>query len=215
MAAQARRQRDRGTGLPPVVSGTGCTAVPGRRPASRAGLAVLVAVVALALAACAGPLKPVALPHKSPLPSLPAPSPSPTESSAQQQVMDTMVNFNAAELKAEMSKDADQVRTILSPYLPADAVTKTVTLLTSIWSKGEIFYGDYVSHVLRVTVDGTTAIAYDCDDNSNSGLKYAASGKIVPGSQGVADLNVDTHMSLEGHHWMIVVQNLVDKPCEP
>lgn len=213
MAAQARRPCGRGAGLR-AINGTGPAAAPDRRAATRAWIAVLVAVVALALAACAGQLKPVALPSKSPLPVVPAASPSPAESTAQQQVMATMVAFTAALVKAEKSKDAAQVRTLLSPYLPADAVSKTVSLLTSLWSQGEIFYGDVISHVLRVTVDGTTAVAYDCDDSSSAGREYASSGKVVPGSQGMPDLNITTHMSLDGDHWTIQYQTVADKPCK-
>lgn len=202
-----------GSGLS-AMSGTGCAAVRERRTAGRAGAAVLVAVIALALAACAGPLKPVALPHKSTLPSLPAPSPSPTES-MEQQVSATMTNYNMALEKAEKSNDAAQASALLSPYLDPDSVKKTVAVLTSLWSQGEIFYGDIISHVLRVTVDGTSAVAYDCDDTSSAGREYAANGKVVPGSQGVPDLNLATQMSLDGDHWTIGIQTIADKPCKP
>lgn len=214
IAAQTRRQRDRGTSLPLVVNGTDCALVPERRPAKRAVVAVLVAVVALALVSCAAQLKPAALPPKSPVPSAPAPNPSPTES-AQQQVMVTMVGFNAALVQAEKSKDAAQARALLTPYFTAAMVNSFVTQLAYLWSHGQIFYGDIISHVLRVTVDGASAVAYDCDDTSRTGREYTATGQVVPGTQGVPHLNLDTQMSLDGDHWIIASQKVADEPCQP
>lgn len=116
--------------------------------------------------------------------------------------------------KAQLSGNATVARSLLSPYMPPDRVSGMVSALASIWSQGEKYYGTDIPHVLRVTVNGATAFAYECDDTSSSGLQYTASGKVVPGSQGIQDLNLITKLLLSNGRWLVQNQSVVDEPCK-
>jgi hypothetical protein len=102
---------------------------------------------------------------------------------------------------------------LLRPYLAADRIDDLVQTMTSIWAKGEVFYGRDVLHIVRVTVSDTTAFVYDCDDTSSMGLKYAVTGEVVPGSEGSSEMNLITRLNLVGGHWLVQFQVVVDEPC--
>lgn len=173
---------------------------------------IVAAAIAPALAACNGAAAPVSLPPKSPS-APPAASRTPAVPSVQQQVIATRTDYTVAIGEAEKSRSATAARELLLPYLAADRIDDLVQTMTSIWAKGEVFYGQDVLHVLRVTVTDTTAFVYDCDDTSSMGLKYAATGEVVPGSGGSPDMNLITRLGLEGGHWFVQFQVVVDQPC--
>ena len=177
------------------------------------GCSVLIAAaMASALAACNGTAVPVALPSRSPVAATPA-SPTAAFLSAQQQVIVARANYTLAVGDAEKSRSATEARELLRPYLAAGQIDALVQTMSSIWAKGESFYGQDVLHILRVTVTDNTAFVYDCDDTSSMGLKYAATGQVVPGSGGSPDMNLITRLGLVGGHWLVQFQVVVDEPC--
>jgi hypothetical protein len=133
--------------------------------------------------------------------------------SAQQQVIAARTSYTAAIGEAESSRSATEARELLRPYLAADRIDGLVQTMTSIWTKGEVFFGVDVLHIVRVTVTDTAAFVYDCDDTSSMGLKYAATGEVVPGSEGRPDMNLITRLDLMGGHWLVQFQVVVDQPC--
>jgi hypothetical protein len=174
--------------------------------------ALIAAAMAPALAACNGTATPVALPVRSPSAATPA-SPTAAVLSAQQQVMAARTNYTLAIGDAEKSRSAAAARELLRPYLAAGQIDALVQTMSGIWAKGEIFYGQDVLHILRVSVTDNTAFVYDCDDTSSMGLKYAATGQVVPGSGGTPDMNLITRLGLVGGHWLVQFQVVVDEPC--
>lgn len=190
-----------------TLSETRLARTPGRH------LAVIVAAaIALALAACNGTAPAVSVPSAS-RSAAPAPSTTNPPASAQQQVIAARTNYTVAIGEAERSRNATKARELLRPYLEADRIDGLVETMSSIWAKGEVFYGQDVLHILRVTVTNAEAFVYDCDDTSSMGLKYASTGQLVPGSAGTADMNLITRLELVGGHWLVMFQVVVDEPC--
>ena len=180
-------------------------------PSRRSTLAV-AAAIAPALAACNGAAAPVSLPPRSAT-APPAASSTPAVQSVQQQVIEARTHYTVAVGEAEKSGSATEARALLRPYLAADRIDDLVQTMSSIWAKGEVFYGDDVLHIVRVTVTDSTAFVYDCDDTSSMGLKYAATGQVVPGSRGSSDMNLITRLELAGGRWLVQFQVVVDEPC--
>jgi hypothetical protein len=128
-------------------------------------------------------------------------------------VIDARTSYTVAVGAAERSGSATEARELLRPHLAADRVDALVQTMSSIWAKGEVFYGQDVLHILRVNVTGSTAFVYDCDDTSGMGLKYASTGRVVPGSAGSPDMNLITRLDLAGGAWLVQFQVVVDQPC--
>ena len=181
-------------------------------PDRRRTVVIVAAAIVPALAACNGAAAPVSRPAKSPS-ATPAVSGAPTSESAQQQVIAARSNYTVAVGEAERSRNATKARALLRRYLAADRIDGLVQTMSSIWARGEVFYGQDVLHILRVTVTDTTAFVYDCDDTSSMGLKYAATGEVVPGSGGSPDMNLITRLDLVGGRWLVQFQVVVDEPC--
>jgi len=179
---------------------------------SRRRTLAVAAAIAPALAACNGTAATVSLPPR-PASATPAASSTPAVQSLRQHVIEARTNYTVAVGEAEKSRSATEARALLRPYLAADRIDGLVQTMSSIWAKGEVFYGDDVLHIVRVTVTGTTAFVYDCDDTSSMGLKYAATGQVVPGSGGSPDMNLITRLELAGGHWLVQFQVVVDEPC--
>jgi hypothetical protein len=128
-------------------------------------------------------------------------------------VIAARTSYTAAVGEAEQSGSATEAQDLLRPYLAAGQIDAVVQTMTSIWARGEVFFGEDVLHILRVTVTDTTAFVYDCDDTSSMGLKYAATGRVVPGSEGSPDMNLITRLDLQSGHWLVQFQEVVDEPC--
>lgn len=181
-------------------------------PHRRRTAVIVAAAIAPALAACNGAAAPVSLPPRSPS-ATPAVSGTPVAQSPRQQVIAARTNYTVAVGEAEKSGNATRARALLRPYLAADRIGGLVQTMSGIWAKGEVFYGQDVLHILRVTVTDTTAFVYDCDDTSSMGLKYAATGEVVPGSGGSPNMNLITRLDLVGGRWLVQFQVVVDEPC--
>lgn len=190
-----------------TLSETRLARTPGRRLAL-----IAAAAIAPALAACNATAPAVAVSPAS-LSATPAPSSTHAPAPAQQLVVAARTNYTMAIGEAERSRNVTEARELLRPYLEADRIDALVETMSSIWARGEVFYGQDVLHILRVTVTGAVAFVYDCDDTSSMGLKYASTGQPVPGSAGTVDMNLITRLELVRGHWLVKFQVVVDKPC--
>jgi hypothetical protein len=179
-------------------------------PSRRAVIAV--AAIAPALAGCDGTAAPVSLPLRAHSEAS-ATSSTSAAPSAQQQVIAAFTGYIDALSQAEESENATEARDLLKPYLVASRIDGTVQTMSSIWASGEVFYGQDVLHILSVTVEGTTAFLHDCDDTSGMGLDNTKTGQVVPGSTGIAHLNLVTRLDLVGGRWLVQVQVIEDVPC--
>src|SRR5215469_76128 len=121
----------------------------------RRTVVIVAAAIVPALAACNGAAAPVPRPYKSPS-AAPAMSGTPAFQSAQQQVIAARTNYTVAVGEAEKSRNATKARALLRPYLAADRIDGLVQTMSSIWARGEVFYGEDVLHIVRVTVTDTT-----------------------------------------------------------
>ena len=172
-----------------------------------------IAATALAamVAGCSGAAARVHLPAR---PSAARPTPVSTPaSSATRQVIAAFTGYTIALGQADKSRNATLAGSLLRPYLVAGRINGLVEAMSSIWVKGEVFYGQDVLHISAVTVSGGQAFVHDCDDTSGMGLAYAATGQTVPGSTGVSRENLITRLDLVGGRWLVEFQLIEDLPC--
>ncbi|MGB6454201.1 MAG: hypothetical protein WBH47_06880, partial [Streptosporangiaceae bacterium] len=130
-------------------------------------------------------------------------------------VIAALAGYTAALSAADKSRSAPLARRLLQPYLAASRIDGVVQTMSSIWAKGEIFFGQDDLHTLSVTVTGQSAFVHDCDDTSGMGLAYQATGQVVAGSAGISELNVVTHLDVAGGRWLVQFQVVEDVPCTP
>ena len=175
---------------------------------------LLVACLMPALAACSGAAAQVQLPAKPAAATHAAPGP-PAALTARQQVVAALAGYVTALSHAEQSRSGAAARRILRPYLAANRIAGLVQAVSTIWARGDAFYGQDVLHVLTVRIEGRRAFVHDCDNTSGMGLEYAASGQAVPGSSGVTHDNVVTRLELAHGRWQVESQLPEDVPCAP
>lgn len=187
-------------------------------PSAALTLAVCAAAVVSGCSGAAGAPLPAASPAAaSPAAAWSAAGPttpaSPAPRPARQQVIDAMTGYTVALGAADKSRDPAEARRLLQPFLAASRVDGMVQTMSSIWAKGEVFYGQDILHVLSVTVRGTSAVVHDCDDTSGMGLRIAATGQEVQGSSGVPAENVVTTLALTAGRWLVQFQLIEAVPC--
>lgn len=199
-----RRDRPRQLGSPTAVfrwvAAAGCTAS--------------------VLAACSGaPTTRVQLPGRPLATHMSAPKPVavsyPAPLTPRQQVVAALTGYTAALGEADRSGSVAMARQLLQPYLVASRIDGLVQAMSSIWAKGESFFGQDELHILSVRIDGQHAFAHDCDNTSAMGLKNDATGQPVPGSAGVPRDNLVTRLNLVDGHWLVAFQIVEDLPCAP
>jgi hypothetical protein len=172
------------------------------------------AIVAPALVGCGTAAPPVPLPARpSAAPAVAASTPA--AGSPRQRVLAALVGYNAALSEADKSRNQAAARRLLQPYLAASRIDGVVQTMSGIWAQREVFFGQDVLHVLSVTISGESAFVHDCDDTSGMGLAYQATGELVPGSAGIAELNIVTSLTLVGGRWLVQSQLIEDVPCTP
>jgi hypothetical protein len=183
-------------------------------PIRRRWRAAAAAALPPLLVGCGGAAAPVRLPVKPPLATTRVAT-SAAAGSPRQQVLAALVGYTTALSEADKSRNALVARRLLQPYLAANQIDSVLQTMSSIWAEGEDFFGADVLHVLSVTITGQSAFVHDCDDTSGMGLAYQATGRVVPGSNGIPELNVVTHLALVGGHWLVQFQLVEDVPCTP
>jgi hypothetical protein len=173
---------------------------------------VLAAVLGALLAGCAGPATSVQLPPKATAAnSTPVSRP---RLSPRQQVIAAYRGYTSAMAAAFDSRSAPDVRRLLRHYLDTGAIDSAVRAFSKAWAKDEISYGHVVQHILSVKIRGTAAWVHDCDNTSGSGLKYARTGQVVPGSIGIPDSNVVTRLNRIHGYWQVYIQTVEDVACK-
>lgn len=195
------------------------TSIDPRHAASSRPRQVAAAVAALApvlavLGGCGGTVASVPLPAR-PRAATSAVTSAAAASSPRQQVIAALVGYTAALSEADKSQSSAAAHRLLQPYLAATRIAGVVQTMSSIWAKGEVFFGQDVLHVISVTVSGSSAFVHDCDDTSGMGLDDQATGQLVPGSAGSPELNIVTHLALMGGRWLVQFQLVEDVPCTP
>jgi hypothetical protein len=179
-----------------------------------AAMAVLAACSAPMLAACAGAAPSVQLPAKAPVQKATAASKQ-RSLSPRQQVVAAYTGYAAAMAAAFDSRNSARVVRLLAPYLDDATVVNAARAFRQAWAKDEVSYGQVVRHIIGVRIQGTAAWVHDCDNTSGSGLEYARTSQIVPGSLGLPDENIVTRLNLMRGHWVVAVQTIEDVPCRP
>jgi len=186
---------------------------PSRVTALPCAAAALAACLALLLAGCGESAAPVQLPVK-PAASTGA-APAAVMLTPRQQVAAAYTGYTSAMAASFESRSPARVKQLRSPYLDAATIRNAITAFSQAWARNEISYGQVVQHIIGIRVHGTAAWVHDCDNASDSGLEFASTGQIVPGSLGIADENLVTRLNLVDGHWMIWVQTVEGVPCAP
>jgi hypothetical protein len=176
--------------------------------------AVLAAGLAPALAACSGAVAQVQLPAKAAA-ATSAAAGTPAALTPRQRVVAALAGYTTALAQAEHSGSSAAARRLLRPYLAANRIGGLVQSVSTIWIRGDAFYGQDVRHVLTVRIERGRAFVHDCDNTSGMGLADAASGQAMPGSAGVAHENLVTRLELVRGRWQVESQLLEDVPCAP
>jgi hypothetical protein len=176
--------------------------------------AIVIACTLPAVAACSGEPARVELPAK-PAAATPAALSPLAPATQRQQVLAALSGYTAALGRAEQSRSDIVARRLLRPYVAASRIGGLVQAVTSIWAKGDRFYGQDVLHVLGVRIDGHRAFVHDCDDTSAMGLESAATGQTLPGTVGVQHANLVTRFDQVAGHWLLESQLPEDVPCAP
>ena len=180
---------------------------------TRCGLTILASCLPPVLAACSGAAAQAQLPPKPPAVKSATISKQPVLA-PRQQVVAALTGYTSALHAANLTGNAVQARRLLRPYLSAARVDGIIRTEQSIWSKGEMVFGQDLLHVLTVRIVGGHAFVHDCDNTSGAGLVDAATGQPVPGSRGIPDLNIVTRLSLVRQHWIVDFQIVEDVPCK-
>jgi hypothetical protein len=178
------------------------------------GVAVVAAACLTSLAACGSPAARVHLPAK-PHAAKAAVVTANQPATPRQQVVAAYTGYTAAMQAAFSSRSPGRVKELLSPFLDAATIRNATGAFSQAWAKNDISYGQAVQHIIGVRISGTAAWVHDCDNTSQSGLEYASTGEIVPGSLGNTEDNLVTRLNLVRGHWMVWVQTIEDVPCAP
>jgi hypothetical protein len=185
----------------------------GRLPAGLAAL--MIACLAPLLAACAGAAAQAHLPAKTDATAAAAPAAAPARLTPRQRVVAAFAGYTTAMAAAFDSRSPAEVRQLLTPYLSSATIANAVRAFGQAWRQNEVSFGQPDRHIIGVRIQGAAAWVHDCDDTSKSGLEYAGTGQIVPGSLGTVDDNLMTRLDLVGGHWVIGVQTVEEVPCTP
>ena len=183
----------------------------GRLPSGKA--AVLAGCLAPLLAACAGAAAQVQLPAK--VTATRSAVPAQRTMTTRQQVIAAFTGYTGAMAAAFDSRSPGRVRQLLGPYLDGATISNAIQAFSHAWDQHEISYGSAAQHIIGVRITGAAAWVHDCANTSNSGLAYAGTRQVVPGTLGSPDDNLVTRLNLVGGRWTIGVQTIEDVPCKP
>jgi len=186
---------------------------PGRWPQS-GGLAAGLAGLALAAAACGGQSAGVALPHKGTAPARQADASGPPRS-PRQLVAGAYQGYWRAYAAAMTASKPGRARHILAPYEAPSGMPTLIGSLRRVWAAHDVAYGGAITHVKSVHITGSSAMVHDCLDLSHFGVLDTATGRVVPDSFGLANLNYYVTLELSGGRWRVSNMQPVEVPCKP
>jgi hypothetical protein len=183
---------------------------------SPARLALALAPVALAAAACGSQQAPsVALPAKASgqaaVPPAASSSPPPTP---EQVVAADYAGYWQAYGQAMTAGNAAGARHILAPYAAPATLGRLVASLAKVWAAHDQAYGAAQVHVLSVDITGSSALLHDCLDLSHFGVLDKTTGRVVSSSFGLADRDYYITLVLSGGRWLVSNMEPVEVPCQ-
>jgi hypothetical protein len=174
--------------------------------------AILVVGLVLAVSGCGGQA-PVALPHKSAAPEVPAAVTDPPQT-VLQQVIAAYTGYWQALGQALDTRNTGRARAILAQYLPGASIPSLISSFQADWAQGEIQYGSPVPHILGVQITSGHAAVHDCVDLSNAGVEDARTGQVI-GSLGNPRVNLISTLVLAHGRWLVTNQVPVVLSCAP
>jgi len=199
------------SGLPRRVANR-CVALACTAMAACAAYATGMAALMLAASGCGGQA-PVALPHKSAPPAVPAAVTDPALT-VRQQVIAAYTGYWQALGQALDTQNAARARAILAQYVPGPGIGSLISSFEADWAQGEIQYGSPVPHIMSVQVNGGHAAVHDCADFSDAGVQDASTGQVV-GSLGSPHVNLISTLVLTHGRWLVSNQLPVELSCAP
>jgi hypothetical protein len=108
-----------------------------------------------------------------------------------------------------------QARRILTPYEAPSGMPTLIGSLRRVWAAHDVAYGGAITHVKSVHITGGSAMVHDCLDLSHFGVLDTATGRVVPDSFGLANLNYYVTLELSGGRWRVSNMQPVEVPCKP
>jgi hypothetical protein len=173
--------------------------------------------VALAAAGCGGPAARVSLPARAARTATAAPAAlaSSAPQTPRQAVAAAYRGYWRAYAAAMSADSTARATAILAPYDAPSGTPLLMKNLKAIWKAHDVAYGGAVTHIKSVRITGRRAILNDCLDLSHFGVTDQRTGRVVPGSFGLA--NQDTYITLlrSGGRWRVSNMEPVEVPCEP
>jgi hypothetical protein len=111
-----------------------------------------------------------------------------------------------------------QAQEILAATTAPSYITTVLAGMQTDWNKGEVTWGQPVEHILKVTVltvGGTQqAFVTDCQDASQTGLEYVATGQHIAGTTGAAHAELHGTLALgAGGRWLVGNVTVVGTNC--
>jgi hypothetical protein len=185
-------------------------------PARSARLALALAPVALAAAACGTHQAPsVALPARaSGRATIPAAASS-APPTPEQVVAADYASYWQAYGQAMTAGNVAGARQLLAPYAAASTIGRLISSLQRVWAAHDQAYGAAQPHVLGVQITGPKALVHDCLDLSHFGVLDKATGRVVSNSFGLADRDYYITLVLSGGRWLVSNMEPVEVPCQP
>jgi hypothetical protein len=201
-------------GVAPLAPAPGRWAPSGGRAAGLARLAGL-ACLGLAVAACGGQPAGVALPHKAGTAAAGQAGASGPGRTPRQLVAGAYQGYWRAYAAAMTASDPGRARRLLAPYQAPAGMPRLIGSLRRVWAAHDVAYGAAITHLKDVRISGSTAMVHDCLDLSHFGVLDTATGRVVPDSFGLANLNYYVTLELSGGRWRVSNMQPVEVPCTP
>jgi hypothetical protein len=116
---------------------------------------------------------------------------------------------------AMTSANAVRARVIMAPYEAPATIPELIRSLKLVWAAHDIAYGGAVTHVKSVQITGRRALIHDCLDLSHFGVVDQRTGRVVPDSFGLPNLDYYVSLVLSGGRWRVSNMQPVEVPCTP
>jgi hypothetical protein len=142
----------------------------------------------------------------------PAPPPTPAP---EQVVAADYAGYWQAYGQAMTAGRVARARQLLAPYAAASVIPRLISSLQRVWAAHDQAYGGAQTHVLGIQITGPTALVHDCLDLSHFGVLDKDTGRVVPGSFGLADRDYYITLVLSGGRWLVSNMEPVEVPCRP
>jgi hypothetical protein len=194
----------------PLASGRSAS-VASRRRTVCAGLAG----TALTITACGGQAASVVLPPKGHQPTVTPAALSGPAHTPKQAVAAAYRGYWRAYAAAMTAGNAARAKRILAPYNAPGGLPQLIKSLKVDWAAHDVAYGGAITHVKSVQITGTRAILHDCLDLSHFGALDKKSGRVVPTSFGLPDLDYYISLVLTAGRWKVSNMQPVEVPCKP